>query len=312
MGASITRELGGVDFRVVLGSVFTAIVTPFWGRTGAVDFEVFQQLAAHLVDNGSDGIVVAGTTGESPTLSDGERLDLFRAAIESVGERATVVAGTGTCSTAHSIKLGREQAAPSSASSGLLVVTPYYNKPPQAGIVAHFEAIAEATDLPIVVYNIPARVVGEHRAGHDFAARRDRDRESGQAGECRPRPGAAYRRDGPRPLRRRRQPHPAVPGAGRSGRSVRPHACRRPAGGRTGAGRAGRRHRPRTRDRQVVGAGVRAPRRGVEPDRHQGRAPAPRSSGRRAPPAARGRKRRRSWRAFGTASSASVCSSAST
>jgi 4-hydroxy-tetrahydrodipicolinate synthase len=131
-------------------------VTPF-APDGAVDFDVFQQLAAHLVDNGSDGIVVAGTTGESPTLTDGERLDLFRAALESVGERATVVAGTGTYSTAHSIHLSEQAAA--LGVDGLLVVTPYYNKPPQRGIVAHFEAIARATDRPIVAYNIPARVV---------------------------------------------------------------------------------------------------------------------------------------------------------
>jgi 4-hydroxy-tetrahydrodipicolinate synthase len=140
----------------VLGSVLTAIVTPF-GPDGAVDFDAFQQLAAHLVDNGSDGIVVAGTTGESPTLTDAERLDLFRAAIESVGERATVIAGTGTYSTAHSIELS-EQAAELGVDA-LLVVTPYYNKPPQRGIVAHFEAIARATDRPIVAYNIPARVI---------------------------------------------------------------------------------------------------------------------------------------------------------
>jgi 4-hydroxy-tetrahydrodipicolinate synthase len=140
----------------VLGSVLTAIVTPF-GPDGAVDFDAFQQLAVHLVDHGSDGIVVAGTTGESPTLTDGERLDLFRAALESVGERATVVAGTGTYSTAHSIHLSEQAAA--LGVDGLLVVTPYYNKPPQRGIVAHFEAIARATDRPIVVYNIPARVV---------------------------------------------------------------------------------------------------------------------------------------------------------
>jgi 4-hydroxy-tetrahydrodipicolinate synthase len=140
----------------MLGSVLTAIVTPF-GPDGAVDFDAFQQLAAHLVDNGSDGIVVAGTTGESPTLTDAERLDLFRAAIESVGERATVVAGTGTYSTAHSIHLSEQAAA--LGVDALLVVTPYYNKPPQSGIVAHFQAIAGATDRPIVAYNIPARVI---------------------------------------------------------------------------------------------------------------------------------------------------------
>lgn len=140
----------------MLGSVLTAIVTPFKGD-GSVDFEAFQGLASHLVDNGSDGIVVAGTTGESPTLTDTERLDLFRAAVECVGSRASVVAGTGTYSTAHSVHLTEEAAA--IGVDGALVVTPYYNKPPQRGIVAHFEAIAEVSDLPIVVYNIPARVV---------------------------------------------------------------------------------------------------------------------------------------------------------
>jgi 4-hydroxy-tetrahydrodipicolinate synthase len=140
----------------VLGNVLTAIVTPF-APDGAVDFDAFQALAAHLVDNGSDGIVVAGTTGESPTLDDTERLDLFRAAIEAVGDRATVVAGTGTYSTAHSVHLS--EAANAIGVDALLVVTPYYNKPPQSGIVAHFQAIAAATDRPIVAYNIPARSV---------------------------------------------------------------------------------------------------------------------------------------------------------
>ena len=140
----------------MLGNVLTAIVTPF-RDDGAIDFDAFQKLAHHLVTNGSDGIVVAGTTGESPTLSDSERLDLFRSALEAVGEEASVVAGTGTYSTAHSVHL-TEQAHELGA-DGFLVVTPYYNKPPQRGIVAHFEAIAAASDLPIVVYNIPSRVV---------------------------------------------------------------------------------------------------------------------------------------------------------
>ena len=142
--------------RRMLGNVLTAIVTPF-RDDGAIDFVAFQKLARHLVTNGSDGIVVAGTTGESPTLSDSERLDLYRSALESVGEEASVVAGTGTYSTAHSVHL-TEQAHELGA-DGFLVVTPYYNKPPQRGIVAHFEAIAAASDLPIVVYNIPSRVV---------------------------------------------------------------------------------------------------------------------------------------------------------
>ncbi len=140
----------------MLGGVLTAIATPF-DEGGGIDFDAFQRLAQHLVDNGSDGIVVSGTTGECPTLTDAERLDLVRAAIEAVGERATVVAGTGTYSTAHSVHL-TEQAHEVGADA-VLVVTPYYNKPPQRGIVAHFEAVARATDRPIVVYNIPSRVV---------------------------------------------------------------------------------------------------------------------------------------------------------
>ncbi len=140
----------------MLGNVLTAIVTPF-RDDGSVDFDAFQALARHLVEHGSDGVVVAGTTGESPTLTDDERLDLFRAALEAVGDRATVVAGTGTYSTHHSVQLTEQ--AHRLGVSGFLVVAPYYNKPPQRGIVAHFEAVAQATDRPVVVYNIPARVV---------------------------------------------------------------------------------------------------------------------------------------------------------
>ena len=140
----------------MLGRVLTAIVTPFRDDE-SIDFDAFQALARHLVDNGSDGVVVAGTTGESPTLTDAERADLLRAAIEAVGDTATVVAGTGTYSTAHSVHLTRE--ADAIGADAMLVVTPYYNKPPQRGIVAHFEAIAAASDRPIVVYNIPGRVV---------------------------------------------------------------------------------------------------------------------------------------------------------
>jgi 4-hydroxy-tetrahydrodipicolinate synthase len=140
----------------MLGNVLTAIVTPF-KEDGSVDTDGFQRLARYLVDNGSDGVVVAGTTGESPNLTDEERLDLFRAAIDAVGADATVVAGTGTYSTAHSIHL--TERAHELGVDALLVVTPYYNKPPQRGIVAHFEAIAAASDKPIVVYNIPARTV---------------------------------------------------------------------------------------------------------------------------------------------------------
>ena len=140
----------------MLGEVLTAIVTPF-GRDGAVDLDAFRALARHLVDNGSDGLVVTGTTGESPTLSDEERFDLYAAAVEEVGERATVVAGTGTYDTRHSVHLTRR--AHDLGVDGFLVVTPYYSKPPVRGIVEHFKAIAAVTDKPIVVYNIPARVV---------------------------------------------------------------------------------------------------------------------------------------------------------
>jgi len=140
----------------VLGEVLTAIVTPL-KTDGTIDFERFSELALHLVENGSDGIVVAGTTGESPTLTDDERLELFRVAVDTLGGRATVVAGTGTYSTAHSVHLTRE--AHELGVDGLLVVTPYYNKPPARGIVEHFRAIADVSDKPIIVYNIPGRVV---------------------------------------------------------------------------------------------------------------------------------------------------------
>ena len=140
----------------MLGEVLTAAVTPF-SPDGSVNYEAFKRLCAHLVDTGSDGVVVAGTTGESPTLTDDERFGLFEAAVESIGDRATVVAGTGTYSTAHSVHLTRE--AHGIGVDAFLVVTPYYSKPPARGIVAHFDAIAAVTDKPIVVYNIPQRVV---------------------------------------------------------------------------------------------------------------------------------------------------------
>jgi 4-hydroxy-tetrahydrodipicolinate synthase len=140
----------------VLGEVLTAAVTPFDSR-GAVDFGKFRELCRYLVENGSDGVVVAGTTGEAPTLADEERLTLFATAVDELGGRATVVAGTGTYSTAHSIHLTEK--AHELGVDAFLVVAPYYNKPPQRGIVEHFKAIADVTDRPIVVYNIPARVV---------------------------------------------------------------------------------------------------------------------------------------------------------
>jgi 4-hydroxy-tetrahydrodipicolinate synthase len=146
----------GLDYEAVLGEVLTAVVTPL-GRDGRIDFERFRELAQYLVESGSDGLVVAGTTGESPTLSDDERLELFRVAVDALRGRGTVVAGTGTYSTAHSVHLTRE--AHELGVDGFLVVTPYYNKPPARGIVEHFRAIADVSDRPIIVYNIPGRVV---------------------------------------------------------------------------------------------------------------------------------------------------------
>jgi 4-hydroxy-tetrahydrodipicolinate synthase len=140
----------------VLGEVLTAVVTPF-RPDGTIDFERFRELAQYLVESGSDGLVVAGTTGESPTLTDDERFELFRVAVDTLNGQGTVVAGTGTYSTAHSVHLTRE--AHELGVDGFLVVTPYYNKPPPRGIVEHFRAIADVSDRPIVVYNIPGRVV---------------------------------------------------------------------------------------------------------------------------------------------------------
>jgi 4-hydroxy-tetrahydrodipicolinate synthase len=140
----------------VLGEVLTAIVTPF-RADGSLDVDQFRALSRHLVENGSDGIVVAGTTGESPTLTDDERFTLFEAAVDELSGSATIIAGTGTYDTAHSVHLTRR--AHAIGVDGFLVVTPYYNLPPPRAIVAHFRAVAEASDRPIIVYNIPQRVV---------------------------------------------------------------------------------------------------------------------------------------------------------
>src|SRR5919197_2487601 len=141
--ASRISTTTGVDYDAVLGEVLTAVVTPF-DSDGAVDHDRFRELAQFLLDNGSDGLVVAATTGESPTLTDDERLELLRVAVDAVGGRGTVIAGTGTYSTAHSIHLTRE--AHEIGVGGFLVVTPYYNKPPPRGIVAHFQAIAAESE----------------------------------------------------------------------------------------------------------------------------------------------------------------------
>jgi 4-hydroxy-tetrahydrodipicolinate synthase len=130
------------------------MVSPMY-PDGSLDLDGAQELAAHLVDNGHDGLVVNGTTGESPTTTDAEKVDLVRVVVEAVGDRAHIVAGAGSNNTAHSVESAR--AAAKAGAHGLLVVTPYYNKPPQEGILAHFTTVADATDLPVMVYDIPGR-----------------------------------------------------------------------------------------------------------------------------------------------------------
>jgi 4-hydroxy-tetrahydrodipicolinate synthase len=136
------------------GRVLTAMATPF-APDGSVDLDATQKLASHLVDHGHDGLVVSGTTGESPTTSDDEQLDVLRAVLQAVGDRACVVAGVGTNDTRHSVSKARD--ASQVGAHGLLVVTPYYSRPPQAGLLAHFTAVADATDLPVMLYDIPGR-----------------------------------------------------------------------------------------------------------------------------------------------------------
>lgn len=136
------------------GSVITAMVTPF-DADGRLDVARAGQLARRLVDGGSDGIVVAGTTGESPTLTESEREALLSAVLDAVGDEVFVWMGTGTNDTASTVQ--RTLAAQRAGAHGVMVVTPYYNKPPQAGLLAHFRAVATATDLPVMIYNVPGR-----------------------------------------------------------------------------------------------------------------------------------------------------------
>nr|WP_221218520.1 MULTISPECIES: 4-hydroxy-tetrahydrodipicolinate synthase [unclassified Mycolicibacterium] len=132
------------------------MVTPF-KPDGTLDTVAAARVATHLVDSGCDGLVLSGTTGESPTTTDAEKLALLRAVLEAVGDRARIIAGAGTYDTAHSVHLAKTAAA--EGAHGLLVVTPYYSRPPQSGLVAHFTTIADATDLPVILYDIPPRSV---------------------------------------------------------------------------------------------------------------------------------------------------------
>jgi len=137
-----------------LGRLLTAMVTPM-NADGSVNYPAAAQLARRLVDTGSDGVVVCGTTGESPTLSDEEKLRLFETVVQALEGRGAVVAGTGTYDTHHSVELTRQ--AERLGVDGILAVVPYYNRPPQEGLVRHFTAIAESTALPVILYNIPSR-----------------------------------------------------------------------------------------------------------------------------------------------------------
>ncbi|HSL26840.1 MAG TPA: dihydrodipicolinate synthase family protein, partial [Acidimicrobiia bacterium] len=137
------------------GSVLTAMITPF-KDDGQVDYDQVWRLARYLTAHGSDGLVVTGTTGESPTLSADEKVALYRTVVEAVADRdVMVVAGTGTYDTAESVHLTSRAAA--AGCHGILAVTPYYSRPSQEGLIAHFEAIADACDLPVMLYNIPGR-----------------------------------------------------------------------------------------------------------------------------------------------------------
>jgi 4-hydroxy-tetrahydrodipicolinate synthase len=136
------------------GKVITAMVTPF-DEDLKIDFKALEKLIEHLILNGSDTLLVTGTTGESPTISDQEKLELFKAAKQIAGNRAKIMAGTGSNSTQHSIELSRE--AQKVGVDGLLLVAPYYNKPTQEGLYTHFSMIAKSVDTPVVVYNVPGR-----------------------------------------------------------------------------------------------------------------------------------------------------------
>jgi len=137
------------------GRLLTAMVTPF-APDGALDLDASAALAAHLVDEcDHDGLVISGTTGEGPTTTDAEKADLLRVVVDAVGDRASIVAGVGTFNTEHTLRLAADAA--KAGADGLLVVTPYYSKPPQSGLKSHFLAVADSTDVPIMLYDIPGR-----------------------------------------------------------------------------------------------------------------------------------------------------------
>ena len=182
----MTAQASGPRF----GRMLTAMATAFTDD-GSVDLDGTARIAAHLVDHGHDGVVVSGTTGESPTTTVAEDGDILRAVIDAVGDRATVVAGVGTNATAHSVELARQ--AEKLGADGLLLVTPYYNKPGQAGVLHHFRSVVESTGVPVMLYDVPGRTATQIDARH-----------------VRRREGVGHRRGGQgrrRRLRPRREDH---------------------------------------------------------------------------------------------------------
>jgi 4-hydroxy-tetrahydrodipicolinate synthase len=151
---TLAAATSGAPASAPFGRVLTAMVTPFHDD-GSLDLDGAAALAHHLVERGCDGLVLSGTTGESPTTTDSEKEALLRAVIDAVGSRARIVAGVGTYDTRHTVELAR--AAEKAGAVGLLVVTPFYNKPPQEGLYQHFTTVADATDLPVMLYDIPGR-----------------------------------------------------------------------------------------------------------------------------------------------------------
>ena len=143
------------DARNAFGTVITAMVTPFNADGTAIDLDAAAQLASDLVDLGNDGLVINGTTGESSTTGDDEKVELLKVIVDAVGHRAKVIAGAGNNDTAHTVALAAQAA--DTGVHGLLIVTPYYNKPPQEGIYQHFTSVADSVDLPVMVYDIPGR-----------------------------------------------------------------------------------------------------------------------------------------------------------
>ena len=169
------------------GRVLTAMATAFH-EDGSLDLDGTARIAAHLVDHGHDGVVVSGTTGESPTTSVAEDGQILAAVKDAVGDRATVVAGVGTNATAHSVELARQ--AEKLGADGLLLVTPYYNKPGQAGVLHHFREVVGATDVPVMLYDVPGRT-GTQIALETYETLRELPRRRGQGRRRRPRRAAS-------------------------------------------------------------------------------------------------------------------------